>query len=171
MVAEPEGFHDFVVGRSGSLLRFAWALTGDWHAAEDLVQSALVKTWPRWSSIRRHDDPEVYVRRVIVNSRTSWLRRRSSSEVPAAQTPERYPDVDTYADVDARECLRRVLMRLPTRQRAVVALRYLDDLAEGQVATILGCSVGTVKSQAAKAIVKLREDPVLRGFIDQEVSR
>ena len=170
-MAEPEGFHDFVVGRSGSLLRFAWVLTGDWHAAEDLVQGALVRTWPRWSSIRRHDDPEVYVRRVIVNSRTSWLRRRSSAEIPAAETPERHTDADAYAAADARECLHRVLMRLPPRQRAVIALRFLDDLTEGQVATILGCSVGTVKSQAAKAIVKLREDPVLRGFIDEEVSR
>lgn len=170
-MAEPEGFHDFVVGRSGSLLRFAWVLTGDWHAAEDLVQGALVRTWPRWSSIRRHDDPEVYVRRVIVNSRTSWLRRRSSAEVPAAEPPERSSDADVYAGVDTRECLRRVLMQLPPRQRAVVGLRFLDDLTEGQVATILGCSVGTVKSQAAKAIVKMRDDPLLRGFIDQEVSR
>lgn len=170
-MAEPEGFHDFVVGRSGSLLRFAWVLTGDWHAAEDLVQGALVKTWPRWSSIRRQDDPEVYVRRVIINTRTSWLRRRASAEVPAAETPERSSDADVYAAVDARECLRRVLMRLPPRQRAVVALRFLDDLSEDQVAAILGCSVGTVKSQSAKAIVKMREDPVLRGFIGQEVSR
>lgn len=170
-MAEPEGFHDFVVGRSGSLLRFAWVLTGDWHAAEDLVQGALVRTWPRWSSIRRHDDPEVYVRRVIVNSRTSWLRRRSSAEIPAAEPPERSSDADAYAGVDTRECLRSVLMQLPPRQRAVVGLRFLDDLTEGQVATILGCSVGTVKSQAAKAIVKMREDPMLRGFIDQEVSR
>jgi len=169
-VAEPEGFHDFVVGRSGSLLRFAWVLTGDWHAAEDLVQLALVKTWPRWSSIRCQDDPELYVRRVIVNARASWSRRRSSTEVPAA-APERATDADAYAAVDVQECLRRALLRLPPRQRAVVALRFLDDLTEGQVATILGCSVGTVKSQAAKAIVKMREDSVLRGLLDQEVSR
>jgi RNA polymerase sigma-70 factor (sigma-E family) len=168
---EPDGFRDFVTGRSGSLLRFAWVLTGDWHAAEDLVQTALVRTWPRWSSIRRSDDPEVYVRRVIVNAHTSWLRRRSSSELPAAETGDRPATGDAYADVDAHECLRRALLRLPPRQRAVVALRFLDDLPEGRVAAILGCSVGTVKSQAAKAIAKLRDEPLLRGFIDQEVPR
>ena len=88
MDAEVEGFVQFVAARQRSLQRTAWLLTGDWALAEDLVQTALVRSWPRWERIRRRDDPEIYVRRAMVNTWSSWRRRRWRSEHPSGAVPD-----------------------------------------------------------------------------------
>jgi RNA polymerase sigma-70 factor (sigma-E family) len=166
----PDGFRDFVAARWTPLLRVAWTLTGDWALAEDLVQTSLTKVWPRWNSIRRTDDPDVYVRRVLVTTYATWWRRKWRGEIPTEEMPEpsAVGSPGRYADpgesVALQESLRRALATLPRRQRAVVVLRYVEDLPEADVALILGCSVGTVKSQASKALAKLRESPLLAGL-------
>lgn len=168
---EPEGFREFVAARSAALVRSAWLLTGDEADAQDLVQTALAKTWSRWSRVVRKDAPEAYVRRVMLSTFLTWRRRRWRSEVSVAAVPERANPVDVFADADLRRLVQVALCGLPPRQRAVVVLRFFDDLTEAQTAQMLGCSVGTVKSQAAKALAKLREGDLLRGTLDEEVSR
>jgi RNA polymerase sigma-70 factor (sigma-E family) len=155
-------FEEFVAGRGQALQRFGFALTGDWGLAEDLLQTALARAYPRWSRIRR-DDPEAYVRKIMVNTWSSWWRRRWRGEVPAAQLPEA-AGPDEAAGVDSRQMLRVALAQLPPRQRAVVVLRYHQDLPEAQVAALLGISVGTVKSQAAKALAALRAQAALEPY-------
>ncbi|MFE9956284.1 SigE family RNA polymerase sigma factor [Micromonospora sp. NPDC005299] len=155
----PEGFDDFVVTRSPRLLRTAFLLTRDWALAEDLLQTALARAWEAW---RRIDgDPEPYVRRIIVNAYASSWRRRWRGELPAAELPEAVVEADPHAGFDDRDRLWRALGRLPRRQRAVLVLRYFEDLSEVEIAEVLGCSVGTVKSQASRAVAKLRLDQTL----------
>lgn len=158
----PVPFASFVGARGQALQRTAYLLTGDWALAEDLLQTALARSYPRWDRIVR-DDPEAYVRRVIVNTWSSWWRRKWRGETPSAQLPDR-AGTDVFDDADRRDALRTALTRLPTRQRAVVVLRFHEDMSEAQVASILGVSVGTVKSQASKALAKLREDVALTGY-------
>lgn len=167
---EPDGFREFVAARSAALVRSAWLLTGDEAAAQDLVQTALVKTWTRWSRIVRQDAPEAYVRRVMMSTFLSWTRRLSRRELLVELVPERADPRDDVADVELRSPVHRALCALPPRQRAVIVLRYFDDLTEAQTATVLGCSVGTVKSQNAKALAKLRESPLLRVTWSEEIS-
>jgi RNA polymerase sigma-70 factor (sigma-E family) len=170
-VEEPEGFRAFVTARSPALLRSAWFLTGDGAAAEDLVQTALMKTWTKWPRIVRQDAPEAYVRRVMVSTYLTGRRRRWHRERPTAIVPDIAEPTDAYAAVDLRTSMFSALSALPARQRAVVILRYFDDLTEAQTADIMGCSVGTVKSQTAKAFAALRGFPQLRGLTtDGEVS-
>jgi len=166
--AEVEGFTQFVEIRQRALLRTAWLLTGDWALAEDLVQTALVRSWPRWERIRRRDDPEIYVRRVMVNTWTSWSRRRWRGERPSQAVPDGQAAGDLAAEVAVRMAVRGALRMLTARQRAVLVLRVFDDLSEPQVAQVLGCAVGTVKSTMARALARLREDPQLAGLVDQE---
>jgi RNA polymerase sigma-70 factor (sigma-E family) len=160
-MADRSGFEAYAQRDTPRLLRAAYALTRDAHLAEDLVQSALTKAWLAWPRI--DGDPEPYVLRVLTTTNASWWRRRSSREVPVepradetAPGPSSAPtDGDTSLDLwDA-------LGRLPQRQRAVVVLRYVLDLPENRTADVLGCSVGTVKSQASKGLAKLRLDPSL----------
>ena len=145
-------FHDFVASRSDRLLRTAYLLTRDWGTAEDLLQESLAKAWFAWPRI---DDPEAYVRRVLVTTYTSWWRRRWRGEVPSDALPD-----EGMADADrsAEEELWEAVGRLPARQRAVIVLRFYEDLPVQEVARILGCHDGTVKSQTAKALAKLRVD-------------
>ncbi len=168
---EPEGFREFVGARSGALVRSAWLLTGDEAEAEDLVQTALAKTWSRWSGVVRQDAPEAYVRRVMLSTFLTWRRRRWRGELSVAAVPERADPRDAFAGVDLRPSVQAALRGLPPRQRAVIVLRFFDDLTEAQTADVLGCSVGTVKSQSAKALAKLRECQLLGGTWDEEVSR
>ncbi|HYU02579.1 MAG TPA: SigE family RNA polymerase sigma factor [Jatrophihabitantaceae bacterium] len=170
-MSEPEGFREFVGARSAALVRSAWLLTGDEGLAQDLVQTALAKTWSRWSRVVRQDAPEAYVRRVMLSTFLSWTRRRWRGELSVAAVPERPDPRDAFADVDLRPPVRGALAGLPPRQRAVMVLRFFDDFTEAQTADVLGCSVGTVKSQSAKALAKLRECQLLRGTWDEEVSR
>jgi RNA polymerase sigma-70 factor (sigma-E family) len=157
-VAEPDRFADFVTARSTRLLRTAYLLTHDWAHAEDLLQTSLAKAWFAWRRIEA--DPEPYVRKVMVNTYASWWRRRWNGEHPTQDMPERVGR-DEYAPVDDRQSLWTALRRLPRRQRVVVVLRYFEDLSEAETAEALGISVGTVKSQAARALAKLRVDPSL----------
>lgn len=152
---EPEGFREFVDTRSPALLRAAWLLTGDWHSAEDLVQTALAKTWPKWRTILRRDAPEVYVRRVMLTTFLSWRRRRSSSEMPIAEVQHSGIAEDGHL-ADLRMDLQRALAELSPQQRAVVVLRYFEELTVAETAAALGCSQGTVKSQTSKALASLR---------------
>jgi len=154
MMSDPDGFDVFVATRSPALLRTAWMLTGDAQLAEDLLQTALTRIWPHWKRVR-DGQPDAYVRKVMVRVQGHWWRRRWTGELPTAEPPDT-AEVDRYALADDRAALREPLARLPLRQRQVVVLRYYDDLSAGQVATLLGCSVGTVKSQAAKGLAKLR---------------
>jgi RNA polymerase sigma-70 factor (sigma-E family) len=149
-----EDFEEFVVAALPGLLRFGVVLTGDRHRADDLVQTALVKTMRRWRSID-HEQPVAYVRRVMVNTHVSWWRRgRGESLLPAGFDVAARGDAEsTYDDQDQ---LARGLAALPPRQRAVVVLRYYAGLSEAEIAETLGCAPGTVKSQAAKAMRTLR---------------
>lgn len=155
-------FDDFVATRGQALQRTAYLLTGDWGLAEDLLQTALARAYPRWQRIVS-DDPEAYLRRVLVNTWSSWWRRKWRGEVPTERMRET-AGPDEYAAADRRDAVRRALGSLPPRQRAVVVLRFHEDMTEAQVAAALGVSVGTVKSQTAKALAKLRADATLTGY-------
>ena len=163
--SEPDGFREFVEARSNALLRAGWLLTGDWPSAEDLVQTALAAAWPRWDSLIRQDAPELYVRKIMVNTFLRWRQRRWTGEVATGRLPEMQAYGDAFAQVDARQALIAALDRLPSRQRAVVVLRYFADQTEAQTATVMGCSVGAVKSHAARAMARLREAPGLNELL------
>ena len=150
---ELPGFREFVEVRYTDLLRTAYLLTGSRDVAEDLVQSALLATMRHWGTVA---DPMAYVRRSIVNQRTSLWRRVGSREVPTEVLPERATP-DGAADRAERDELLSALGRLPVRMRAVLVLRYWEDLSEEDTAQLLGCSVGTVKSQASRGLSRLRE--------------
>jgi RNA polymerase sigma-70 factor (sigma-E family) len=154
-MAERPEFADFVASRSPSLLRTARLLTGNWASAEDLLQDSLATCWRRWSRIS--GNPEPYVHKVMVNTYLSWSRRFWTRERPTEELPEREVDDET-GRVDDTDELSAALRRLPRRQRAVIVLRYYDDLTEAETARILGVSVGTVKSQTSKALRALRVD-------------
>jgi RNA polymerase sigma-70 factor (sigma-E family) len=147
-------FDQFVAARSRALLRTAYLLTRDHDLAEDLLQTSLAKAWFAWRRIE--GEPEPYVRKILVNTYASWWRRKWNGEQPTEQLPER-PVADDAEPSD----LWSAMGRLPRRMRAVVVLRYFEDLTEAQTAELLGCSVGTVKSQTSKALAKLRIDPAL----------
>jgi RNA polymerase sigma-70 factor (sigma-E family) len=146
-------FTAFVAERGQALLRITYALTGDRGRAEDLVQGALAKAYAKWPRI--HSDAEAYVRRVIYNDRVSvWRRASRRPEVLAAEVPEQ---AGREPDVAERLAVREALLTLPARQRAVLVLRYLEDLSVEETAEALGCRPGTVASQASRALAKLRE--------------
>jgi len=148
-------FDSFVAARSSALLRTAYLLTHDHALAEDLLQTALTKSWFAWDRISGH--PEPYVRKVLVNTFASWWRRKWNGEQPTESLPEGTTAGDSGRSLD----LWTAMERLPRRQRAVVVLRYFEDLTERETAELLGCSVGTVKSQTSKALAHLRIDPAL----------
>ncbi|MEV0456966.1 SigE family RNA polymerase sigma factor [Catellatospora methionotrophica] len=148
-----DGFHEFVVARGGALSRTAFLLTGEHHAAEDLVQSALAKAAMRWRWLVEHTQPEAYIRRIMINEQISWWRRRPAR--PVAQVPER-AGPDEPGQVVERIALGQALATLTPRQRAVVVLRFYEDLSEADTAALMGCSVGTVKSQTNLALTNLR---------------
>ncbi|HEY3556326.1 MAG TPA: SigE family RNA polymerase sigma factor [Kribbella sp.] len=158
-------FDAFVAARSRALLRTAYLLTRDHALAEDLVQTALAKAWFHWSRIRE-DNPEPYVRRVLVTTYASWWRRRWNSEIPTEELPEA-----TAPAGHDRLDLWDAIARLPRRQRAVIVLRFYEDLSEAETARLMGSSVGTVKSQTAKALAKLRVDPSVTTPEDLETPR
>ncbi|MGV9264803.1 SigE family RNA polymerase sigma factor [Kitasatospora sp. NPDC003701] len=148
-------FEEFVATRSPRLLRMAWLLTGDPHLAEDLLQTALAKVWPRWEKISI-DRPEAYVRRVLVNSHVSWWRRRWHGELPHGELPEHPTGSDPFEELVVGHVVAAAVRALPPRQRAVVVLRYFEDLSVEETAEALGCTTGTVKSQTHRALQSLR---------------
>jgi RNA polymerase sigma-70 factor (sigma-E family) len=157
-MADRSGFDEFVATRSPALLRTAFLLTADHAQAEDLLQTALAKCWFAWGRI--DGPPEPYVRRAIATTYATWWRRKWRGERPTGELPER-PTAAGTGSVDDRDALWRALGTLPRRQRAVVVLRYYEDLSEAETATALGVTVGTIKSQAAKALATLRRDDQL----------
>ncbi|MER6509807.1 SigE family RNA polymerase sigma factor [Nonomuraea sp. NPDC001636] len=147
-------FRAFVDAHQRPLTRLAYLLTGEVHLAEDLLQSVFVRMIGRWSRLGHVGDLDAYARKMMVNQYLSWRRRRSSHEVPSAEPPDRAYVSDDSAVL--RIVLRQALMRLTPKQRAVLVLRFYEDRTECEVADLLGCSVGTVKSQAHHALARLR---------------
>ena len=168
-MTEPGEFADFVRRRSGPLLRAAWLLTsGDWALAEDLAQTTLGEVWRRWDRVATMDAPDAYAHRVLVNTSLRWRGRRWTGETAVAELPERVADGGGgFQQVDVRESLRGALRELTARQRAVIMLRYFEDRTEAETAGIMGCSVGTVKSQASKALARLRHVPGLADILTE----
>jgi RNA polymerase sigma-70 factor (sigma-E family) len=155
--ADAHEFREFVAARSQSLLRAAYLLTGDVHLAQDLLQTALLATAGRWTRIRHREHPDAYVRRAMYRHQVNWWRARARRpETLVAAAPDRPGPRDTEADAVLRHGIVDALRALPARQRAVVVLRYYEDRPEAEVADVLGISVGTVRSQASKAMAKLR---------------
>jgi RNA polymerase sigma-70 factor (sigma-E family) len=148
-------FRDFVTSRSPALLRTAYLLGGDWATAEDLLQVALTKTYLAWLRLGTIDAVEPYARRVLVNTATSWWRRRWHGERPTEVLPD-LPASDGLDERLERDRLWRHVISLPARQRAVLVLRFYEDQSEAETARLLGVSVGTVKSQCARALGTLR---------------
>jgi RNA polymerase sigma-70 factor (sigma-E family) len=156
-MADGTGFDEFVVTRSAALLRAAYRLTGERALAEDLLQTSLAKCWFVWGRIE--GPPEPYVRRTMTTTYAGWWRQKWRTERPTGVLPELAAQ-HGHA-IEDRDVLWRALRPLPRGQRAVVVLRYYEDLSEIETAAALGISVGTVKSQAAKAVASLRRDDEL----------
>jgi RNA polymerase sigma-70 factor (sigma-E family) len=150
-------FREYVNTRGRALLRSAYLLTGNLADAEDLVQSALAKTYQAWDRIEDRGAIDGYVRRAIVNTHISWWRRRKVDEYPTDEIPDQ-PVADSSSDSELRDVLKRAVDRLPQRMRAAVVLRYFEDMTEAEVAQVLGVSQGTVKSTISRAVAKLRAD-------------
>jgi RNA polymerase sigma-70 factor (sigma-E family) len=147
-------FDAFIRARHTALLRFAHALTGDHELAADLVQDALERTGVAWSRVRRKDDPEGYVLRIIATRYVSWWRWLRRERLAAAVPETAYEDPSADRP---DETLWRLLATLPPRQRAVIVLRFYEDLTEAEVARVLDCSVGTVKSNGSRGLARLRQ--------------
>lgn len=159
-------FTRYVRDKGPALLRTARSLTANPCDAEDLLQTALTKTYLAWDRIDDHRALDGYVRRTLVNTRTSQWRRRRVEEYATDDLPEPYGHAFAGPDEAERQAQRdamlRAIGRLPARQRVMVVLRYYEDMSEAQTAETLGVSVGTVKSAVSRALGKLREDPELR---------
>ncbi|NNN37356.1 SigE family RNA polymerase sigma factor [Streptomyces sp. S3(2020)] len=155
-------FSSYVKARQPVLLRTARSLTANPCDAEDLLQTALTKTYVAWERIEDHRALDGYVRRALLNTRTSQWRKRKVDEFATDEIPEPELGGDDPAEQQAlHDAMWRAIMKLPARQRAMVVLRYYEDLSEVQTAEVLGVSVGTVKSAVSRALGKLREDPEL----------
>ncbi|MES9506885.1 SigE family RNA polymerase sigma factor [Streptomyces sp. NPDC000609] len=156
-------FSSFVRARGPVLLRAARSLTANPSDAEDLLQTALTKTYVAWERIEDHRALDGYVRRALLNTRTSQWRKRKVDEFACDELPEQeaVPGPDPAEQQSLHDAMWRAVLKLPDRQRAMVVLRYYEDLSEAQTAEVLGVSVGTVKSAVSRALGKLREDPEL----------
>ena len=154
--SQEQDYREWALARRDQLRRTAFLLCGDWHLADDVTQTALIKMYAAWPRIRRDDKPDAYAHRVLVNSwvderRRPWRRSERGGDRPA--TAE-LPDLTDQALT--RQVVLRALGALAPRQRAVIVLRYWEDLSVQQTASALNCSVGTVKSQTSKAQDRLR---------------
>jgi RNA polymerase sigma-70 factor (sigma-E family) len=154
------GFREYVTARSRSLLRTAYLLTGNRADAEDLVQAALAKTYLAWDRIEDRGALDGYVRRAMVNTHISWWRRRRVEEYPTDVIPDQAV-ADHSVAADLHDTLVRALDRLPQRMRTAVMLRYFEDMTEAEIASVLGVSLGTVKSTVSRAVARLRIDAEL----------
>jgi RNA polymerase sigma-70 factor (sigma-E family) len=160
MEGEAEGrageFLQFARRRASPLHQSAYVLCGDWHLAQDLVQETLVKAYRHWPRVRRADDPDAYVRRILLNeARDRWRRREKAESVARFTVDPAVPDA--AEDIVRRDRVLQALLELPFQQRATVVLRYLEGLSQAETAELLGCSEGTVKSQSSRALATLRK--------------
>jgi RNA polymerase sigma-70 factor (sigma-E family) len=154
--ANDAGFAEWMSARQGGLARTAYLLTGSQHAADDLVQTTLTRLYLAWDRIADRQHVDAYARRVLVNEhRSAWRRARRRPEVLSDAVPESPLAPDEYDG--QREAVWRFVQSLPPRQRAVIVLRYYEDLSEAEIADLLGISTGTVKSQASRALASLRD--------------
>jgi RNA polymerase sigma-70 factor (sigma-E family) len=154
-------FSDFMHGRWSGLVRLSFGLTGDLQLAEDLAQTAFARAYASWGRVRKADDPDAYLRRIVVNANRSRFRRLRVGEVLTGTLPDLASAGGSADQQGERAALVAALMQLPYGQRAAVVLRYWLDLTETETAAILGCSVGNVKSQASRALAKLRTNAAL----------
>ena len=167
VASDAEHFAAFVAARGPTLLRVATLLSGSPVDGEDLLQGALERSYRRWGSLRRSGRAEAYVRRALVNAvinrgrRFRVLREESVPEVPEVVGAD---ELDSVTD---RAWLLPVLRELPARQRAVLVLRYFEDLSETEVSQVMNCSPGTVKSQTSRALARLREDASVRAMLTE----
>jgi RNA polymerase sigma-70 factor (sigma-E family) len=159
--ADEESFRAFAVEHAARLRRSAYLFCGDWHLAEDLMQTALIKIYRSWSRVQKEDSLVNYGRTVLLRTwldekRRPWRRsEQSEAAVPERRDEARGPD-DSPERLWARDLVHQGLLRLPPRQRAVLVLRYFDDLSVAETAEVMGCSQGTVKSQTARGLEALR---------------
>jgi RNA polymerase sigma-70 factor (sigma-E family) len=153
-----EEFSEFMHGRWSQLVRLGYALTGDQQLAEDLAQTAFARAYASWSRVRKADDPDAYVRRIVVNSNRNRFRKLRVGELLTDSVPElrAAASADSAGQHADRAVLVEALMRLSYGQRAAVVLRYWLDMTETETAAVLGCSVGNVKSQTSRGLAKLR---------------
>jgi RNA polymerase sigma-70 factor (sigma-E family) len=165
MDASADGeFSQFMQGRWSQLVRLGYGLTGDLQTAEDLAQTAFARAYASWSRVSKADNPDAYLRRIIVNANRNRFRKVRVSELLTDSLPDLASPADGAGQRADRAALVQALMKLSYGQRAVVVLRYWLDLSETETAAILGCSVGNVKSQAARGLAKLRaSDTLLEG--------
>ncbi|HEY6278879.1 MAG TPA: SigE family RNA polymerase sigma factor [Streptosporangiaceae bacterium] len=165
-------FDEFMASRWPQLVRLAFGLTGDRWLAEDLAQTALASAYAAWWRVRRADDPDAYVRKILINASSRRFRRHRVTELPLEPPGPRHPAeaaqvmadpvaADPAAGIGERSDLLAALAELPPRQRAAIVLRYWEDLTDSQAAAILGCSPATVRSQVSRALAKLRTSAVL----------
>ncbi len=153
-------FAEFARARSPALHRAAYLMVGEVSLAQDLVQEALVKTYVAWPRLRDPSKAEAYCRKAITTTAITWFRRKSWRERPSAsgEEPRSSVRVEDHADPVAQShWLWEGLQQLPPRQRAAIVLRYYEDLTEAQTAAAMGCALGTVKSQVAAGLAKLRD--------------
>ncbi|GAA3579436.1 SigE family RNA polymerase sigma factor [Nonomuraea rosea] len=149
-------FVDFVRRRGDHHLRTAVLLTGNWHTAEDLVQSCLSRLYRVWPRLDTSSDPDAYLRRIMVNTYRSWWRARWRREIPRAELPD-LPDPADVGEAGAvAEDVRGALAKLPVRQRTALVLRFFADLPESEVAGLMGCSAGSVKTHTHRGLRAMR---------------
>jgi RNA polymerase sigma-70 factor (sigma-E family) len=154
-------FREFMHARWPAMVRLAYGLTGDLGHAEDVAQAAFARAYASWPRVRRSGDPDAYVRQIVINENRNRFRKRRVTERLTGSPPETalidVPWDDAIREYDERAALMAALQRLGPRQRAVIVLRYWMDLSEHETAAALNCSVGTVKSQASRALATLRQ--------------
>lgn len=167
--AKDAEFAAWMTARQPALLRTAYLLTGDHHSAEDLVATTLAKVYLSWDKVQRREVIDGYARRILVNENNStWRRAWKKREVSSDEIPERVTIHDTYDDGRSRQ-LWDFVQTLPKKQRAVVVLRYYEELSEAETADALDISIGTVKSQASRALATLRAAAPASGFDRQDL--
>jgi RNA polymerase sigma-70 factor (sigma-E family) len=151
-----DSFADYVAQRGDALLRFAYVLTGSRHLAEDVVQEVLVRILARWRGMSHVEQPDAYLRTAIVRQFVSWRRLRARHEVPLGAVTEAAAPTDTAGGHAARDEVWRALATLPPKQRAVLVLRFYEDLSDAQIADVLGCQPSTVRVHASRGLARLR---------------
>jgi len=161
MKAQLDGeFREFMHARWPTMVRLAYALTGDLGHAEDVAQSAFARAYASWPKVRRSGNPEAYLRQIVINENRNRFRKHRVTERLTSSPPD-YGTADGTRESDDRSALIAALQRLGPRQRAVVVLRYWMGMTETEAAAVLNCSVGTVKSQASRALATLRHSAEL----------